>query len=359
MKTKVRLVFGISLVLCLQLACVESGDKYASVTEPSTNTPSADNTIKKYLYVASGACYAGGLGTSVRSNTVARFESGTGKFDRLVVDYNAFSPGDAPVGIGEQDKTKLYVLIENASGRRVDSVAKDGLSIATYLTNSTALSGVLRALWVMPDSSLLVSKSVAIEKFSSGKARVMAGASPFVNAPASTCATSTTLMSGLTTFANGKILFLHAGATPNNKFGLIASGGYNVTADCLASQVAPTTLALPTAVLLHSSGHTLVAYGSTTSTSNFIYSYTIDANLNTISNVTASYTNYGNVMGPSAMAEDPETHDVFVANGASTHNTIERFSYDPATRLLTRVGSVPFVGSSVYTKCVSGLKVME
>jgi hypothetical protein len=262
-----------------------------------------------------------------------------------------------PVAIANKDDSHLLVVVENTGGRRVDVVNKDGSGISTYLTNTTALNGVMRSLKLLSDGSILVSKSSAIEKFNAARARVTMGTSPYVSAPASPCATSTTLISSVSTLSNGKILYTHAAATPNNKFGIISSTGYAAAGDCLASQAAPTTTALPTASLVLPSGNVLVSYGSTTAASNFIYSYDINVSTNAISNVTAAYTDFANVDGPSAMALDPETGDVFVANALNTYNTIERFSYDGTTQLLTKEGSTPYIPANVYTRCVSAMVV--
>jgi hypothetical protein len=316
-------------------------------------------TGKRALYVASGACYGGGVTTSAGASTIAAFDPDTGVLRRVVVDYNSMSPGDAPVAISEFDASHLLVLVENAFGRRVDLVSKDGSGVTTYLTNSTALSAVTRSMARLSDNSLLISKSSAIEKFSPGKSRVLQAASSYVNAPGLTCATSTTLISGVTATANSKIIFSHAAATPNNKIAMISAAGYATTADCLTAQAAPTTLAMPTSVLIHSSGNLLVAYGSTTAASNFIYSYNLDTTANTITAPVAAYFDTAVVNGPTAMAEDAYNGAVFVANGASSFNTIEKFSFDPVTKTLTHPSGPPFLPAQIYTRCVSDMKVLS
>jgi hypothetical protein len=282
----------------------------------------------------------------------------TGDVISTVIDYNEYNPGDSPVAIAEYNHDYILVLVENAAGRRIDLVSKDGKNVGFYLANTTALSAVGRAMAFLSDFSLLVSKSTAIEKFNSAKSRVTIGASPYVNAPAGSCATSTTLISSLAVLPNGKILYAHAAATPNNKIGMISAAGYSVAGDCLSAQAAPNTTALPTKILLHSSGQMLVAYGSVTAASNVIYSYSVNPTTNVISGATASWTDFSVVNGPSSMVEDPVTHDVFVANATSTFNTIERFHFDPTTKLLTRVPGQTYKLSSIYSRCVADMKVM-
>lgn len=351
MKMRLRLV---NLLIAL-LPLVSSCGNQASAP---FNDAALGNYGSKSLYVVSGSCYAGGATVSTGpTNTISRFNLSTGQFEKVIMDYNQIAPGDSPIAIYDYDSTRLMALIENTSGRRLELVNKDGSGSQTYLMNSTALSGIVRSFTVLSDLGILVSKSTAIEKFNSGKARILVGASPFVNAPAGSCATSTTLISSVTAHSNGMIVYTHAAANPNNKIGVIASSGYSVAGDCLSGTAAPTTTALPTKAMFHSSGKLLVTYGSTTLASNFVYSYDFDDTTGALSNPTAVYSNATNLNGPSAMTEDPETGDVFIANAASTFNTIERFSF--ANNLLTRASGPTFIPYSVYTRCVSDMKVMQ
>lgn len=324
----------------------------------SAPAPAAEATVAadpRYLYVASGACYAGGVATSAGSATISRFNLSTGAKE-TIIDYT-LSPGDFPVGMVDYDSDSILTAVENASGRRIDSVNKRGLGRSTFLSNSTALSGVLRSLKPTADGGLLVAKVTAVERFNSSRARVTAGASPYINAPAAPCATVTTAMIDVVELSNGKMIFAHAAATPNNRFGIISSSGYNVAGDCLAAQAAPTTTALPTAMLYLPGGNLLVAYGSTTSTSNFIYAYSINETTNAITGATVAYSNVSVVNGPSAMVYDPETELVYVANGISSYNSIEKFTFDSTAKTLTRVGSTPFINATVETRCISGMVV--
>jgi hypothetical protein len=345
MKTR----FILTLTMLLLASC--------GTEESSSFNDDIKNSSDSVLYVASGSCYAGGVVTSTGANTVTAFDTKTGKQLQVIVDYNQIMPGDAPVGVEEYDADSLLVLIENASGRRIDLVKKDGSSVSTFILNATALTAVGRKLRVAPDGSgYLVSKSTAIEKFSPSKARITQGANPYINAPGSTCGASATLLSDFVMLSNGKHVFVHAAATPNNKIAVIAAGGYVTTGDCLAAQAAPTTTALPTGIA-YLNGRLLVSYGSVTTASNFIYSYDINETTNVISNVTNAYTNTGIVNGPSAIAADTTTNEVYVAVGNSGFNTIEKFQYDMTTRLLNRVGNSSFVSPSVNTRCIAAMKV--
>lgn len=318
----------------------------------------ASGGARRSLYVASGACYGGGVATAPGpANTIVKYDLSTGALKQVVADYNQISPGDAPVSFVEYDANRLLVLVENAGGRRIDLINKDGSGGSAFLINATALSAVMRGMLLLPDSSLLVSKSSAIEKFTGAKARVTSGVNPFVNAPAAPCATSTTLISSIATSPSGKILYTHAAPTPNNILGVIKSTGYAVAADCLASSPAPATTALPTKAIFHSSGKVLVAYGSATLASNFIYSYSFNDATGAISGAAVAFNDGGAyVNGPSTMAEDPASGDVFVANATSTYNTIERFRF--AAGALARVPGATFIQPSAYTRCIAHVGVM-
>lgn len=345
MKSNVSIALGL---LAVQSGCGKGAIPSAELTELATS---------RYLYVASGSCYGGGVATSVGSDTVAKFDLRTGSLDSVVVDYNSFSPGDIPVGIADYNSDEILVLIENPSGRRIDVVEKNSSNtVSTYLTNTAAMNAVMRGMAMTSNGGLLVSKTSAVEFFSSNKARILQGANPYVNAPAGSCATSTTLISGITTLPSGKIIFTHAAATPNNKFGVISSTGYAAPSDCLSAQTAPNTLALPTSALVHKDGTTvLVAYGSTTAASNSIYTYTVNGTTGAITNPTAAFTDFTVINGPSAMTEDTTTGIIFIANATSTANTIEEFTLSGG--VLTRVGTAPYLPSSVYTRCVSAMMV--
>lgn len=356
MERSKRLQIVISSCLLALVSLSSCGDNSGQPLEPSRS--SGQPLPSNYgLYVASGACYGGGVATATGSGTIAVLDPDTGDLRRILVDYGSTSPGDMPVAISDYDDEHILVAVENTGGRRLDLVRKDGAGLFTYLTNTTALNGVLRAMSLSADGTVLVAKSTAIEKFSPSKARITQGANPYVNAPGGTCATATTMMIDVKTVANGKILFAHAAASPNNKIGLIAASGYAVAADCLATQAAPATTALPTALLPHSSGKVLAAFGSTTAASNSIQAYDLDIVTNAFSGATTAFNDFAILNGVSALTENPADGSVYAASALSTFNTIERFSFDPATKLLTRMG--PTIGPQYFTKCVAAMKVIE
>jgi hypothetical protein len=312
----------------------------------------------KFLYVVSGGCYAGGVAVTANGSSVlSRFIRATGEFDRVIYDFAANANGDIPVTVIDKNKDELYVIVENAGGRRIETINKDSFDSSIYLTNTTALTGVIRHAALLNDNSILVSKSTAIEKFSSSRTRVQMGANAYVQTPAGACATTATLITALGVLANGNIIYAHSAASPNNKINVISSTGYAAAPNCLSSIVAPNTTALPTALLNHSSGKLLVAYGSTTATSNFVYSYDVNLTTNVISNPILAYQDLANLNGPSAMTEDPVTGHILIANGNATFNNVQRFELNTTNGTLTLVDPTPFMPATLYSRCISSMTV--
>lgn len=319
------------------------------------DTKDAAEVPKRYLYVASGACYAGGVTPAAGNGLISKYDLETGALLDVVADFNRTATADFPADIQEFDKDYLAVLVENATTptyRRIDLVPKDGGHYPSTLTyGGGTFTGVLRSLALLDDDSTLVSRSAAIAKFNSNYG--VTGAN-FINAPAGLCATSTVLMSDIVELSSGHILFAHAAATPNNRLGVMSADGTT----CATGIAGPITTALPTDLLIHSSGHILAAFGSTVAASNVIYSYSVDATGSTISGV-QSYTNSAYVNGPTRMAEDPETGDVYIANGLAALSNVEKFHYNKNTMTLTRAQAYPFIPLSGSTRCVSGMVITE
>jgi hypothetical protein len=317
------------------------------------NPDSSSGSGTTYLYVASGTTYAGnGVVMATPSNTVVRYTT-DGTFDSVVMDYTN-SPGDTPVGLVDYDSDSLLVLIENASGRRIDLVAKDGSGNSTFLTNSTALSAQMRDIFPTFDGGFLVSKTTAIEKFSAGKARITIGANPYVSAPAGSCATSTTLISRVVQGPSDNIIYAHAAASPNNKIGMISSSGYSATTNCITAVTGPTANHYPTSLLMQSSSTLFVAYNNTTGPVYEIDSYPVTAT--SIGSATQIYSDLSVLQGITSMVMLPDG-SIAVASMASTFNTIEQFTYSSGT--LTHVGSTPLIPASVYTRSVSAMLVAQ
>jgi len=286
------------------------------------------------------------------TNLITKYTS-AGVLDRVLVDYTE-TPGDSPTAMVDYDDDSLLVLIENAGGRRIEKVFKDGSGRSTFIINTAALSLQLRSIALTPDLGFLASKSTSIEKFSSAKARVTQNANPYISAPAGSCATATTLVSKIAVGVDGTILTANSVVTPNNKINLIASRGYTGASDCVTSITGPTTAHVPVSLLVHSSGKLFVAYGNNTGQVHDIYSYDLTAS--TISNAVLVARDATVIQGVSSMAEMPDG-SILLANAASAYNTVEQFDYSLAQNTLTRRSQVSFITPSFYSRSISEVVV--
>jgi hypothetical protein len=378
----IRFVFLILLAFVGHIFLVNCSKK-------KSDTPSPQSS--RFLYVASGTCYSGGGNTtftnSTASNLVYRLNLNSGQKDMQIADYNS-SPaqvGDSPVGLASIDSQNLYVLVENSTttgARRIEKVAKaNSGNRVLFSNNTTALSATLRGIQLLPNGDLLISKSTAIERISSSNVRILIGANPYVSAPATPCATSTTLMSKVSTMSNQFILFLHAAAS-QNRFGFVKPQGYSVAGDCSPAQAAPNTNAFPVASAYDAvNSKLLVAYaGNSTATDiNSIYVYDITESPSSVS-IGSAYKIYDSngypgtypylLYGVSSMVLDPVDSKLYVATAINTSTTIvnyaiEKFHYDPSkigvsnTEVLTRVGNKPFYQYGVDTKCIADMIVAD
>jgi len=308
----------------------------------------------EFIYIASGTAYAGqGVTTSSASNTIAKYNS-DGTLNMILEDFTEY-PGDTPVAMIDYDDDYLLLAVENTAGRRLEKVAKDGSGRVVLIQNATAFSAALRSVARSSDGGYLVSKGTAIEKFTLTKSRVTIGATTaYVNAPGSTCATSTTLAPNIQVLPSGNILMLHAAASPNNQINVIASTGYTGTTDCLSTTEGPTANHYPTTSLLHSSGKLLVAYSNGTAGVNDIYSY--DLSDTALSNPILAARDPGVLSGMSAMAEMSDG-SVLVSMMNQNFNTIEKFTFNSSTGVLTRVGTTPLIEPNLYIRSVSAMVV--
>lgn len=326
-----------------------------SSSSTSPTTPSTPAAPQQYIYVASGNVYAGlGVVTSTASNTIAKY-SLSGQFVGVVKDYT-MSPGDSPVHITNYNNNYLLVLVDNASGRRVELVAKDGSSSSTLVTNATALSATMRALAVDYSGGLLISKSTAIEKLTTNGTRVTIAGNPYVNNPAGTCATMTNILTDIVVGPANQIITANAfsAASTNNRLAMISNTGYVAASDCIASIAAPTINNFPTGMTLTAGGNLLVAYSNNTGPVNEIWSYPITANA--FGTPVKAYSDASIIQSVSRMALMPDG-SILAANANSSFNTVEKFTYDGTTQKLTRVGTSSLINPSIYTKSISGLVV--
>jgi hypothetical protein len=342
-----------ALILILGVSC-----------QPKKSTEEAASTsFDQFLYIQSGGCFAPtGLTASSAAKTISRLNLSTGVIDKTLIDYTA-NLTDTPVAIAPYDTDNLYVLVENTGGRRIELLNKTTAGRTNFLTNSTALSAVVRTLTIGDDGSFLVSKSSAVERFASNKARLPSAATAFLSAPAGTCATTASAITATAFTGAGDILYAHSftGISTNNRIGM-TTGSAAAASICYQGVAAPTTASYPTSmVYIPSMKHLLVAYSSSTVANNQIWQYTVDETAHTITAAaSAAYSNASVLNGPTAMAYDGTTGEVYVANGTTAFpNAIEKFSYDPTAKALTRVGTVAFSTPTVNHNCINSMFVGE
>ncbi|MCE3010929.1 MAG: hypothetical protein LW875_09990 [Proteobacteria bacterium] len=319
------------------------------------------------LYVASGTCYVGPLTatrttSSTGSGLVSRISLSKGTVQSpAVIDYGGLA-GQWPTGLVELDSDYFLVPIERTSGRRIDRVKKSGLSeFNNWSVDTTAISAQPRAIIASGNASFILSKSSGIEKFSSGGtsgARV--GTAPFINAPVTPCATSTTLISSMVLLGNGNTLWAHA-ATGQNRLGISSSG-----TNCSGQIAAPTATQFPTGIAyLRNYGKILVTYASSVLNENTVWVYAVNEPTNTITSIGSAISSPdGSIIhGPSAITYDETTGSVYVANGSTSFsNNIEKFTFDNITNLLTRVtgqGGGPWHSATVNSQCVVGMLIAD
>jgi len=349
MTSKVLTIFALLLasVFTLSLGC------------QAKKVGETDATTDRYLYIESGGCFAPtGLTASTASKTISRINLTTGVVDKTIADYTS-ALTDTPVAIAPYDDENMYVLIENTGGRRIEILNKDSGLTTNFLINSTALATVVRTLTIGSDGSFLVSKSSAVERFASNKARLPNSATAFLSAPTGTCATTTNAITATAFTGAGDILYAHSftGASTNNRIAM-TTGSTAAASTCYNGVAAPTTAHYPTAMIyLPDLKHLLVAYSSSTAANNQVWQYSVDESAHTITAAgAAAYSNTAVLNGPTAMAYDSTTGYIYIANGTTGFaNSIEKFTYDSTAKTLTRVGTTAFSAPTINHNCINSM----
>ena len=395
------------------------------------------STAPKTLYVASGLCYSGsGITTynqSTSSRAVTRWNTSTGRVIDTFTDLNMgsnVSVNTVPQSMIDKGDS-ILLLTENATttgDRKVFKINK--ANPGTYITYAndptaftSAVGDITRSMAQDSDGSLLFSKSTFMERLNSVGVRIVkGGANPWVNsnAAAGNCFTaaatlipSIAVMTPFTNMNQGKLVYLHAGATAAvNRIGIISRSGLTTATagDCIASSPAgglsgtahvnaanlsgpvgfnvasgasPTSMIyIPTPAPAVTSGKLLVTYSAAVNTqfdNNTFFNYgivswdvteTLDTAA-TLNNPTILYRDESVLWAPSAITYDAATGSVYVAVGGSpslinqtTQNfgyNIEKFKYDMATPLLTRVSvnNQPFITGNTNTKCISHMIIAD
>lgn len=351
--------------------------------------PEVEEAAKpRYLYVASGLCYSGTGNTTysatTASNVIFRMNLETAQYEGRIADFTTGfdAPGTTPVGIADYDSDHLLVLLEHTGQRRIELIKKTlSGERQTYYNNTSAaapigaLQSAARFIFKTIDG-LLISRSTAIEKLDTGKARETGtGTNAWVQAPGGACSASITNITSLATYPTSSntlgynIIYTHSqnASSANNRIGIINGlTGWNGTTGCLASQAAPALTAYPTSsVYMEDTGRVVVSYaGISGSMLNSIYSYDVDETANTISDEFKGYEVPSVIYGASAMTYDKSTKTLYVATGGAITNNfttgtipynIEKFTYNSTTKEFTRAGSTSFYPGNLETRCISSM----
>lgn len=340
-------------------------------------------TTARNLYVASGVCLAMGGNTTftpaTASNIIYKVNLDTGAPGEILADYSGpnnpyGAPPDTPTSIVGFDDTFIYALIDNAtnaSNRRVEKVPRSLTTTdarGNYYSNTTVFpataSNILRSLFKGADNSIYISRTVAIEKVNTSKQRLPNTSTAWVNNPAGGCANSATVLSSVQVTTSGKTIFTHAN-TAQNKIGVIGATGYSTAADCLNTMAPPVATAFPTAsVYLPTYNMLLVLYAGAISApeNNSVYAYDFNETTGALSGATKAFQDSTVLFGGSAIAVDDSSGTIYVATTNSTTTAasgynIEKFTFDPTTKTLTRVGTTPFATHWIGSKCISSMFV--
>jgi hypothetical protein len=399
----------------------------------------ADSTsvaTPKTLYVASGACYSGsGITTYTgpqSSRAVTKWSTetaiNTGIFTDLNVGNNV-SVNTVPQALIDKGDHVL-LLTENAtnfSDRKIFKINKANPgTYVVYANDPTAFTvtptHITRSMAQDVDGTMIFSKSLFAERLNTLGVRIAkGGANPWVNAAAATgnCFTAAAaqiqqvaLMTPFTNMNQGKLLFIHTGATAvTNRIGIVQRTGLTsgTAGDCAGSSPAggastvvhanapnltgpvamPATgdsltsmVYIPTPAPALTSGKLLVTYSGSVATAfdnNTTFNYGIvmwditetSDTVATVANPVIIYRDESVLWAPSAMAYDASTSSLYVAVGGSPGSVnqttqafgynIEKFTLDLATPSMTRVSpnNQPFITGNAYTKCISHMMLAD
>ena len=400
------------------------------------STEEASVVVPKTLYVASGACYSGsGITTYTgpqSSRAVTKWNTADGASSGVFTDLNVgsnVSVGTVPQSMIDKGD-HILLLTENAatfSDRKIFKINKANTSTyEVYANDPTAFTvtatHITRSMAQDLDGTITFSKSLFAERINSLGVRIVkGGANPWVNPAAATgnCFAAAgaqiqnvALMTPFTSTNQGKLLYIHAGATAaSNRIGAVQRTGLTsaTAADCAGSSPAggASTVAhvnapnlngtvtfpgtgssltsmvyIPTPAPATTTGKLIVAYSGSTATAfdnNTTFNYGIvmwnvtegSDTAVTIDTPTIIWRDESITWAPSAMAFDASTNSLYVAVGGSPGlinqttqaygYNIEKFTLDINTPIMTRVSAnnQPFIVGNAYTKCITNMIVAD
>lgn len=381
--------FFIALIPVLLSGCLFSSKNGTLATAVVNN--------ERYLYVASGACYSPAAGAQNGNRLITRYKLDTGESE-IFYDFNSDGSYDLPGGmvdLGDKvmvainpydnstSNSKQIVFI-NKSSKAKSMFYQD----ANYLPAGTAntLRTIKRSSF---DGNVYVSKSGGVEKIDFTSYFKLPNYSGTLSTPyfsgattamgSTTClgvgaATASSLVYDMVETSSGKWIVSHA-VSAQNKIAVLNKIGVNASTDCYSTQqgvpivpTSPPTVAaaastnIPTGLVLHSvSSKLLVAMSGTTSTNNSVIAYSYSDSTGVLSSPTVGFYGIGQLYQPTAMVEDTETGEVYVASygqlSSGALGFIRKFKVDSTTGAMTDSGM--FAQSPIATKCVSSMFVGE
>lgn len=389
----------------------------------------------KTLYVASGTCYSGSGITAYTaaqaSRAVTKWSTVTGSTGGSTLFTDLNFGNNVSVNTNPQalidNGDHMLMLTENATtggDRKVFRVYKNNPSTyITYATDPTAFvaaaANVTRSMALDVDGTLMFSRSAAAERLNTLGVRIVkGGANAWVSGgitgscftAAATQIQSIALMTPFTNMNNGKMIYIHAGATAVlNRIGITARTGLTTgtAADCVGSSPAggastvahtnapnltgPVTFVgtgasltsmvyIPTPAPATTAGKLLVTYSASVAAqldNNTTFNHGVvmwditetSDTAATITNPVILWRDESVVFAPSAITYDATDSSIYVAVGGSpglvsqsAQNfgyNVEKFTLDMATPKLTRVSTnnQPFIIGNAYTKCISNLTI--
>lgn len=318
----------------------------------------------RYLYWASASNCFTGITTPpahlLGINVVARMPLEGGPIE-LVWDYSIEPHGEQeiPVGLDFDDTSKTLLVSVEGPVRRIDFIDVTSKSRLRFIQNSS-FNSQLRSLALFEAGNILISRSAAIELFTSSGNRLTLGANPWVNNPQGACTGSNTQILRVLTTPQGHILYVHPHTTAtSNKMGAIRKTGYSAATDCLGSFTYPANF-LPSQALFVNDQRLLVTTVGTNPTSHSridSVDVTFDDNTSnyTFSNLTTLLNDPSLIQTPTSFVYDEVKKMIYVAT--FNDSRIKALEYDETNNELTYKGIL--VKRSYLTKCIAHMKIIE
>jgi hypothetical protein len=347
-----------------------TGLLFAGCTEKESGTDlSSQGGSDYYLYISSG------WPTASAVNIVTKWDS-SGNYVGVVLDYatmTGFSPGTM-LTTTLNGVPSFLSLAYNGTNGRIDAFSMAGTNSGSYIVDNTGLVAGARRFAITPDGGVVVPRTLAtlgIERYNSARIRLTSGAVPrYVTSAMCPVTNIVAVAAGYTTTGVEVVLGANAAATTNNRISVWNGQTAVCGAAALQPATVPSTLMWPVDLNFISSGKILVLwYPFTASTTNAqIYQYDVTGtppNVTIDNGVLAYDDGAGDIATPNATPHNLSsaityythtngTRYVFVA---TANNTILKFTHDPTSGVLTKVGTLPFIYNSGLIRSPSSIVV--